>query len=144
VSPDIADPVQAERFDGTHCGSGSTVRSATTHSAPTRGRCCWRRSTLRCSTTPSPRWSSPETAHPSAAEAISPSSAPGRPRHRPSGAHPASPALALDELARRLGRRCRAEIHGRVLGSGLEMAAFCGWVRCRPDAVLGLPEPRWA
>ena len=51
-----------------------------------------------------------------------------------------SPALALDELARRLGRRCRAEIHGRVLGSGLEMTAFCGWVRCRPDAVLGLPE----
>lgn len=62
----------------------------------------------------------------------------------PASAHLArtrhSPALALDELSRRLGRRCRAEIHGRVLGSGLEMAAFCGWVRCRPDAILGLPE----
>ena len=51
-----------------------------------------------------------------------------------------SPALALDQLTRRLGRAHRAEIHGRVLGSGLEMAAFCGWVSCRPDAVLGLPE----
>lgn len=62
----------------------------------------------------------------------------------PASAHLArtrhSPALALDELTRRLGRDCRAEIHGRVLGSGLEMAAFCGWVRCHPDAVLGLPE----
>lgn len=62
----------------------------------------------------------------------------------PAGAHLArtrhSPALALDEITARLGAACRAEIHGRVLGSGLEMAAFCGRVRCRPDAVLGLPE----
>lgn len=62
----------------------------------------------------------------------------------PASAHLArtrhSPALALDELTGRLGRACRAEIHGRVLGSGLEMAAFCGWVGCHPDAVLGLPE----
>ena len=62
----------------------------------------------------------------------------------PASAHLArtrhSPALALDELTRRLGPACRAQIHGRVLGSGLEMAAFCGWVSCHPDAVLGLPE----
>jgi enoyl-CoA hydratase/carnithine racemase len=51
-----------------------------------------------------------------------------------------SPALLLDELTFRLGPGCRAEVHGRVLGSGLEMAAFCGRVVCRPDAVLGLPE----
>ena len=51
-----------------------------------------------------------------------------------------SPALVLDELTVRLGRDCRAEVHGQVLGSGLEMAAYCGWVRARPDAVLGLPE----
>ena len=31
-------------------------------------------------------------------------------------------------------------MHGQVQGSGLEMAAFCGWVQCHPDAVLGLPE----
>ena len=37
-----------------------------------------------------------------------------------------SPALVLDELRARLGPRCRAEVHGQVLGSGLEMAAFCG------------------
>jgi enoyl-CoA hydratase/carnithine racemase len=51
-----------------------------------------------------------------------------------------SPALVLDELRARLGRRCRAEVHGQVLGSGLEMAAFCGWVQARSDAVFGLPE----
>jgi enoyl-CoA hydratase/carnithine racemase len=62
----------------------------------------------------------------------------------PASAHLArtrhSPALVLDELTARLGPRCRAEVHGQVLGSGLEMAAFCGWVRSRPDAVFGLPE----
>ena len=46
----------------------------------------------------------------------------------------------LDELTARLGRDCRAEVHGQVLGSGLEMAAFCGWVQAHRDAVLGLPE----
>jgi hypothetical protein len=62
----------------------------------------------------------------------------------PAGAHLArtrhSPALVLDEITTRLGRACRAEVHGQVQGSGLEMAAFCGWVQCHPDAVLGLPE----
>ncbi|MBW0013096.1 enoyl-CoA hydratase/isomerase family protein [Mycobacterium sp.] len=51
-----------------------------------------------------------------------------------------SPAVALDALTARLGRSCRAEVHGRVLGSGLEMAAFCGWVEARGDSVFGLPE----
>lgn len=51
-----------------------------------------------------------------------------------------SPALALDALTARLGARCRADIHGQVLGSGLEMAAFCGRVRAHPATVLGLPE----
>lgn len=62
----------------------------------------------------------------------------------PASAHLArtrhSPALALDELTARLGVGCRAEVHGRVLGSGLEMAAFCGRVVSRPDTVFGLPE----
>jgi enoyl-CoA hydratase/carnithine racemase len=62
----------------------------------------------------------------------------------PASAHLArtrhSPALVLAELTERLGASCRAEIHGRALGSGLEMAAFCGHVSCRADAVLGLPE----
>jgi enoyl-CoA hydratase/carnithine racemase len=62
----------------------------------------------------------------------------------PASAHLArtrySPALALDALATRLGRACRAEVHGRVMGSGLEMAAFCGWVTARNDAMFGLPE----
>lgn len=62
----------------------------------------------------------------------------------PASAHLArtrySPALVLDEITGRLGASCRAEVHGQVLGSGLEMAAFCGRVLCHPDAVLGLPE----
>jgi hypothetical protein len=62
----------------------------------------------------------------------------------PASAHLArtrySPALVLDALTARLGQACRAEVQGQVLGSGLEMAAFCGRVLCRPDAVFGLPE----
>ena len=62
----------------------------------------------------------------------------------PASAHLArtrySPALVLDALAARLGQACRAEVHGQVLGSGLEMAAFCGRVIARPDSVFGLPE----
>lgn len=62
----------------------------------------------------------------------------------PASAHLArtrhSPALALAALTARLGPACRAEVHGQVLGSGLEMAAFCGYVRCHPDATIGLPE----
>lgn len=62
----------------------------------------------------------------------------------PASAHLArtrhSPALVLAEITERLGRRCRAEVHGQVLGSGLEMACYCGWVSCHPDAAIGLPE----
>jgi enoyl-CoA hydratase/carnithine racemase len=62
----------------------------------------------------------------------------------PASAHLArtrhSPALALDALTARLGRSCRADVHGRVMGSGLEMAAFCGWISARDDSVFGLPE----
>lgn len=53
-----------------------------------------------------------------------------------------SPALVLDELTARLGPRCRARVHGRVLGSGLEMAAYCGWIEAQPDSAFGLPELR--
>jgi enoyl-CoA hydratase/carnithine racemase len=62
----------------------------------------------------------------------------------PASAHLArtrhSPALALDALTARLGRSCRAEVHGWVMGSGLEMAAFCGWIEAQDDSVFGLPE----
>jgi enoyl-CoA hydratase/carnithine racemase len=62
----------------------------------------------------------------------------------PASAHVArvrhSPALVLDELSTRMGARCKARVHGQVLGSGLEMAAFCGWVEAHGDSVLGLPE----
>lgn len=62
----------------------------------------------------------------------------------PASAHLArtrhSPAMVLDEITARLGHACRAEVHGQVLGSGLEMASFCGYVTCHRDATLGLPE----
>lgn len=62
----------------------------------------------------------------------------------PASAHLArtrhSPALVLDKLTARLGPACRAEVHGQVLGSGLEMAAFCGRVEAQPYAAFGLPE----
>ena len=62
----------------------------------------------------------------------------------PASAHLArtrhSPALAIDALTTTLGRSCRAEVHGRVMGSGLEMAAFCGWIEAHEDSVFGLPE----
>ncbi|MBX7448826.1 enoyl-CoA hydratase/isomerase family protein [Mycolicibacterium sp. 3033] len=51
-----------------------------------------------------------------------------------------SPASMLDEITARLGPMCRAEVHGHVLGSGVEMAAFCGHVRCTGDSEFGLPE----
>lgn len=62
----------------------------------------------------------------------------------PASAHLArtrhSPALALDALTRRLGPAVRAEVHGQVLGSGLEMAAYCGHVSARSGATFALPE----
>jgi enoyl-CoA hydratase/carnithine racemase len=62
----------------------------------------------------------------------------------PASAHLArtrySPALALDAVTSRLGAACRAEVHGQVLGSGLEMAAFCGRIEAAGDSVFGLPE----
>ncbi|AWO82571.1 enoyl-CoA hydratase/isomerase family protein [Gordonia terrae] len=62
----------------------------------------------------------------------------------PAAAHLArtkySPALLLDAVRTRLGTRLRAHVHGAVLGSGLEMAAYCGTIVARPDAVFGLPE----
>lgn len=51
-----------------------------------------------------------------------------------------SPAVLLDALTTRLGSRLRAYVHGSVLGSGLEMAAFCGTVTAHPETVFGLPE----
>ena len=62
----------------------------------------------------------------------------------PAAAHLArtrySPALALDELRQRLGDRLHAYVHGQVLGSGLEMAAFCGRVTAHPQTRMRLPE----
>ncbi|MDL9936212.1 enoyl-CoA hydratase/isomerase family protein [Gordonia sp. ABSL1-1] len=62
----------------------------------------------------------------------------------PAAAHLArtrhSPALGLDLLRRRLGTSTRAYLHGQVLGSGLEMASFCGHLTADPHARFGLPE----
>ncbi|WP_084247645.1 enoyl-CoA hydratase/isomerase family protein [Gordonia hydrophobica] len=53
-----------------------------------------------------------------------------------------SPALLLDAVVGRLGPRMHARVHGAVLGSGIEMAAYCGRLTARPDTVFGLPELR--
>ncbi len=62
----------------------------------------------------------------------------------PASAHLArtrhSPALVLDGLTARFGQTCQARVHGKVMGSGLEMAAFCGWVEARGGSEFGLPE----
>lgn len=62
----------------------------------------------------------------------------------PASAHIArtrhSPALALNALRLRMDTHLRARVHGQVLGSGLEMAAFCGHIVAHPDARFGLPE----
>ena len=54
-----------------------------------------------------------------------------------------SPATLLDVARRHLGPRLHAQVHGAVLGSGLEMAAYCGRVSAHPDTVFGLPELRF-
>ncbi len=126
---------------GTPCTSGSTGRSGTTRSPPMPGARCWRHA----------RW---PRLDPSVDEVV----LGGNGRSfcsggdlaefgsfaDPASAHLArtrhSPALVLAEITERLGRRCRAEVHGQVLGSGLEMACYCGWVSCHPDAAIGLPE----
>ena len=54
----------------------------------------------------------------------------------PAAAHLActrhSPALLLDALTRRLGASCRTDVHGAVLGSGMEM---------RPTSPTGMAPP---
>ncbi|MET3953276.1 enoyl-CoA hydratase/carnithine racemase [Rhodococcus sp. OAS809] len=51
-----------------------------------------------------------------------------------------SPATLLEILRTRLGSALGADVHGAVIGSGLEMAAFCGTVTAHPDSIFGLPE----
>jgi enoyl-CoA hydratase/carnithine racemase len=51
-----------------------------------------------------------------------------------------SPARVLDELSARLGEGLQARVHGEVLGSGLEMAAFCRRVEADRQSHFGLPE----
>ena len=53
-----------------------------------------------------------------------------------------SPALSLAAVSERLGSRFVAEVHGAVMGSGLEMAAYAGTVRSDATARFGLPELR--
>jgi enoyl-CoA hydratase/carnithine racemase len=51
-----------------------------------------------------------------------------------------SPALMLDAVCTRLQDSLVAHVHGAVLGSGLEMAAYCGRVSAQIGSVFGLPE----
>ncbi|MBY6687774.1 enoyl-CoA hydratase/isomerase family protein [Rhodococcus sp. BP-149] len=62
----------------------------------------------------------------------------------PASAHLArtlhSPARLLEELRSRSSTSLGADVHGAVMGSGLEMASFCDTVTAHPDSVFGLPE----
>lgn len=46
----------------------------------------------------------------------------------------------LAALTARLGWCCRAQVHGRVMGSGPGMATLCGWVALHDDSSSTLPE----
>jgi hypothetical protein len=48
------------------------------------------------------------------------------------------PGALLYRCAERLGPDAVVRLHGSVLGDGLELAAFAGWVVAEPDTVLGL------
>ena len=140
VSPDIADPVQAERFDGTlrirfnrperHNAFSTDARALLLEALAVALLDDTVTEVVLAGNGPSfcsggdlaefGTFDDPASAHLA------------RTRH--------SPALMLDELTARLGLRCRADVHGQVLGSGLEMAAYCGRIRCDPHATLGLPE----
>lgn len=48
------------------------------------------------------------------------------------------PGALLYRCTQRLGPEVVARVHGQVLGAGLELAAFAGWVVADPEAVLGL------
>ncbi|WP_084611698.1 enoyl-CoA hydratase/isomerase family protein [Tomitella biformata] len=50
------------------------------------------------------------------------------------------PGEQLHLLAQRLGADCVAHVHGAVMGGGLEVAAFAGHIRARPDSRFLLPE----
>ncbi|SNT36855.1 enoyl-CoA hydratase/isomerase family protein [Rhodococcoides kyotonense] len=51
-----------------------------------------------------------------------------------------SPALMLDSARARLSTDVVAYVHGSTVGSGLEMASFCGRVVADPSTMFGLPE----
>jgi hypothetical protein len=48
------------------------------------------------------------------------------------------PGALLYRCAERLGPEAVVRLHGSVLGAGLELAAFAGWVVADPDTTLGL------
>ncbi len=51
-----------------------------------------------------------------------------------------SPALLLDSARKRLSSNLVARVHGSTVGSGLEMASFCGHVVADRSTTFALPE----
>lgn len=55
-------------------------------------------------------------------------------------AHAIRSTRSAARLASRCGPRLRAEVHGAVIGAGIELAAFARTVVAKPDAFFQLPE----
>ncbi|MEZ5295113.1 MAG: enoyl-CoA hydratase/isomerase family protein [Ilumatobacteraceae bacterium] len=63
-------------------------------------------------------------------------------RADPATAHRIRLARSPARLLHRLAARLHVQLHGAVLGGGIEMAAFAGRVTAHPDTRFGLPETR--
>ena len=132
----------------TNCGAVQPADAATTRSPPMPGRRCSRRSRSPGSTRPYRMVLTGNGESFCSGGDLAEFGTFDRSGERASGAHAAQPGVGPRRDHRAAGKACRAEVHGQVLGSGLEMAAFCGHVTlpARRDARAARagarPDPR--
>jgi enoyl-CoA hydratase/carnithine racemase len=63
-------------------------------------------------------------------------------RADPATAHLLRLQRSVARVVQAAGDRTTAYLHGPCVGSGIELAAFCGTVRAQPDTTISLPEVR--
>lgn len=61
-------------------------------------------------------------------------------RRDPASAHLVRLGRSAGHALHLLADRVTARVHGASVGSGVELAAFAGWVEAAPDATFALPE----